>query len=1052
MASFFINRPIFAWVIAIIIMLAGAISVTILPVAQYPDVAPPQVSISAVYPGASAKTVEETVTQVIEQKMKGLDNLLYISSSSDSSGTATINFTFENGTDVDIAQVQVQNKLQLATAQLPEVVQKQGLTVTKTTSSYFLVLAVISENGSMTDVDIADYIGSYIADPLGLVQGVGDINQFGGLYAMRIWCDPTKFEQYGLNPSDVISAVQEQNTQVAGGQLGSAPSLPGQEINITVSASERLQKVEEFENILLRINPDGSTVRLKDVARIELNSENFIAVIKYDGKPASGLGISLASGSNALETGNRVKETVESLSAFFPDGLKVEYAYDTTPFVKLSILSVVRTLFEAIVLVFFIMYLFLQNFRATLIPTIAVPVVLLGAFGVLAALGYTINSLTMFAMVLAIGLLVDDAIVVVENVERIMRDEGLPPKEAAQKSMGQITGALVGVAMVISAVFVPMAFTGGSTGIIYRQFSVTIVSAMLLSLIIAIVLTPALCATILPQQTHEAQRGVFGRFNRWFQSLTNKYHSVVKHILNRQKRVLAAFAILTCCAGFGFAVLPTGFLPDEDQGMLLASILLPPGATFERSEEVMTKLSDYLLTQEKESVLSVMTAAGITFSGNGQNTGLAFIHLRDWDERKDDHMKAQQVARRANMYLAANIPEAQVFVFAPPPITDLGTATGFDFELIDRAGLGHEALTQARDKLLMLANQNPVLRNVRPNGLNDVEQYQLDVDVAKAGAFGLRKGDINNVISSYWGSVYINDFMDRGRSKKVYLQADTQFRMQASDFNLYHIRNANGEMVPFSAFMTVRSTYGSPRLERYNTLPSIEILGESAPGKSSGDAMLAMKNLMSELPEGLGYSWTGMSYQEEQAGSGALLLYTLSLVVVFLCLAALYESWSVPLAVLLVVPTGLMGAVLGVTLRGMENDVYFQIGLLTIIGLSAKNSILIVEFAKSLHEQGMDLLKATAEAAQIRLRPIIMTSMAFILGVMPLALSNDAGSGGQNAIGTTVAAGMLTATSFGLFMTPIFFVLITNLFSRKKQNKSQMPKHPKAAEGEKQHA
>lgn len=1032
MAKYFIDRPIFAWVIAILIMMAGAGALTSLPVAQYPDIAPPEVTIKALYPGASAKTVEETVTQVIEQQMKGLDHLLYMYSSSDSSGQATISFAFEAGTNIDIAQVQVQNKLQLANPLLPEEVQRQGVSVAKSTKNYLLVMSFISTDGSMTDADIGDYIASNIQDPLGLLEGVGDTELFGSQFAMRIWLDPFKMEQYKLNPSDVMGAIQEQNAQIPGGQVGAAPALVGQQINITVKASSRLETTEEFENILLRTNPDGSVLRLKDVARVELNSEQFLATSKLNGKPASGLATKLASGANALDTAERIKAKTTELSAFFPPGLEVHYTYDTAPFVRISIMSVFHTLGEAIFLVFLVMYLFLQNFRATLIPTIAVPVVLLGTFGVMAAFGFSINSLTMFGMVLAIGLLVDDAIVVVENVERLMEEEDLSPKEAAKKSMDQITGALVGVAMVISAVFVPMAFMRGSTGIIFRQFSVTIVSSMLLSLLVAIVLTPALCATILSPKQHAAQKGFFGFFNRWFQYVTLRYQRGVRHMLKGPVRYLMLFACGIALIVYLFIRLPSSFLPEEDMGMLMVSTQLPPGSTFERTEQVMEQVTRHFMDNEKDSIEYVMTISGVSFAGMGQNSGMAFVRLKDWELRKDKSQKVFAVVERASKAFG-QIPEAQVFAFAPPAVMELGVASGFDYELIDRAGRGHEAIMEARNQILGMAGENPNLRSVRPNGLDDVEQYELGIDLLKAGAFGLRKGDINEAIAAYWGGAYVNDFMHSGRTKKVYIQADTPFRMQAEDFGKYHVRNDKGQMVPFSSFLTFESVQGSPRLERFNGLPSIELMGEAAPGKSSGQAMQIMEELTSKLPAGYDFSWTGMSYQEKLAGSQSLVLYALSLIVVFLCLAALYESWTIPLSVLLAVPTGVVGALAGATLFGFYNDIYFQIGLLTIVGLSAKNSILIVEFAKDMHEQGMDLVKATSMAVKIRLRPIIMTSMAFILGVVPLAVSSGAGSGGQNAIGSAVVFGMLTATGFGIYFTPLFFVLVSRLFSRKEK-------------------
>lgn len=1038
MAKFFIDRPIFAWVIAILIMLGGALSISTLPIAQYPSIASPEIAIRATYPGASAKTLESTVTQVIEQQMKGIDNMIYMYSSSDSSGQATITLVFEAGTNVDIAQVQVQNKLQLATPLLPEEVQRQGLSVAKSVKNFLMVASLISEDGRLDGADLSDYIASNIQDSIGRLNGVGDTQIFGSQYAMRIWLDPLKMEKYKLNPSDIISAIQQQNTQVTGGQIGAAPAVRGQEINVTVIAAERFEKVEQFENIFIRTNLDGSSVFLKDVARVELNNEVFASEAFYNGMPSSALAIKLASGANALNTAALIKKELESLSKFFPPGVKVVYPYDTTPFVKLSIEGVFHTLGEAIVLVFLVMYLFLQNFRATLIPTITIPVVLLGTFGVLALTGFSINSLTMFGMVLAIGLLVDDAIVVVENVERIMHEEQIGPREAARKSMDQITGALVGVAMVIAAVFVPMAFMSGSTGVIYRQFSITIVTAMVLSVFVAMILTPALCATMLPDVMPHKTTGFFGRFNTWFDNVSNRYQGGVSSVISKPKRYLLVFVVGVILIGYMFWRLPSGFLPDEDQGMMFAQVTLPTGATFERTREVLNEMDRYFREEEKDSVASVMTVCGFSFGGSGQNAGLAFLRLKDWSERKGKGQDVFSIAQRATARFS-QIKQAQVFVFAPPAVSELGNATGFDFELIDRANQGHDALMNARNMLLMKANQDPDLQAVRPNGLEDVDQYVLDIDLAKAGALNLSKGEINTSIAAYWASMYVNDFMDRGRTKKVYVQADAPYRMQADDFNKYRIRNATGEMVPLSSFVSMNIEKGSPRLERYNGLPSIEILGLPSGNKSTGQAMDAMERLAKDLPPGFDYSWTGLSYQEKVAGAQAPMLYAISLVIVFLCLAALYESWSIPFAVLLVVPTGVIGALAGMLLRGMSNDIYFQIGILTVIGLSAKNSILIVEFAQEMHEKGEDIFHATVHAARLRLRPIIMTSLAFILGVVPLMVSSGAGSGGQNAIGTTVVFGVTAATILGIFFTPIFYIIVNGFFKSNKKNRKPKP-------------
>ncbi|WP_202302053.1 multidrug efflux RND transporter permease subunit AcrB [Dryocola clanedunensis] len=1038
MAKFFIDRPIFAWVIAIIIMLAGGLAIMKLPIAQYPTIAPPAISISAHYPGADAKTVQDTVTQVIEQNMNGIDNLLYMASSSDSSGSVTITITFDSGTDADIAQVQVQNKLQLAMPLLPQEVQQQGVSVEKSSSSFLMVLGMINTDGSMTQEDISDYVGATIKDPISRTRGVGDVQLFGAQYAMRIWMDPNKLNNYQLTPVDVIAAIKAQNAQVAAGQLGGTPPVKGQQLNASIIAQTRLKSADEFSKILLKVNQDGSRVLLKDVARVELGGENYDVVARFNGKPASGLGIKLATGANALDTANAVRATVEKLKPFFPAGLEVVYPYDTTPFVKISIKEVVKTLIEAILLVFIVMYLFLQNFRATLIPTIAVPVVLLGTFAILAIFGYSINTLTMFGMVLAIGLLVDDAIVVVENVERVMVEEGLPPKEATRKSMEQIQGALVGIAMVLSAVFIPMAFFGGSTGAIYRQFSITIVSAMVLSVLVAMILTPALCATMLKpiaKGEHHEKKGFFGWFNNMFDKSTHHYTDSVGNILRSTGRYLLLYLLIVVGMALLFVRLPSSFLPDEDQGVFLTMAQLPAGATQERTQKVLDDVTDYYLKNEKENVNSVFTVNGFGFAGQGQNTGLAFVSLKDWDERPGEENKVPAIAARASAAFS-KIKDGIVLAFNLPAIVELGTATGFDFQLIDQANLGHEKLTQARNQLFGEIAQHPdMLVGVRPNGLEDTPQFKVDIDQEKAQALGVSISDINTTLGAAWGGSYVNDFIDRGRVKKVYLMADAPFRMLPSDVNNWYVRGSAGQMVPFSAFATAHWEYGSPRLERYNGLPSMEILGQAAPGKSTGEAMNLMEELAGKLPTGIGYDWTGMSYQERLSGNQAPALYAVSLIVVFLCLAALYESWSIPFSVMLVVPLGVFGALLAATFRGLTNDVYFQVGLLTTIGLSAKNAILIVEFAKDLMEkEGKGLIEATLEAVRMRLRPILMTSLAFILGVMPLVISSGAGSGAQNAVGTGVMGGMITATILAIFFVPVFFVVVRRRFSRKTED------------------
>ncbi|EGN1602200.1 efflux RND transporter permease subunit [Salmonella enterica] len=1034
MANFFIRRPIFAWVLAIILMMAGALAIMQLPVAQYPTIAPPAVSISVTYPGADAQTVQDTVTQVIEQNMNGIDNLMYMSSTSDSAGSVTITLTFQSGTDPDIAQVQVQNKLQLATPLLPQEVQQQGISVEKSSSSFLMVAGFVSDNPNTTQDDISDYVASNIKDSISRLNGVGDVQLFGAQYAMRIWLDANLLNKYQLTPVDVINQLKVQNDQIAAGQLGGTPALPGQQLNASIIAQTRLKDPQEFGKVTLRVNTDGSVVHLKDVARIELGGENYNVVARINGKPASGLGIKLATGANALDTATAIKAKLAELQPFFPQGMKVVYPYDTTPFVKISIHEVVKTLFEAIILVFLVMYLFLQNIRATLIPTIAVPVVLLGTFAVLAAFGYSINTLTMFGMVLAIGLLVDDAIVVVENVERVMMEDNLSPREATEKSMSQIQGALVGIAMVLSAVFIPMAFFGGSTGAIYRQFSITIVSAMALSVLVALILTPALCATLLKPvsaEHHEKKSGFFGWFNTRFDHSVNHYTNSVSGIVRNTGRYLIIYLLIVVGMAVLFLRLPTSFLPEEDQGVFLTMIQLPSGATQERTQKVLDQVTHYYLNNEKANVESVFTVNGFSFSGQGQNSGMAFVSLKPWEERNGEENSVEAVIARATRAFS-QIRDGLVFPFNMPAIVELGTATGFDFELIDQGGLGHDALTKARNQLLgMVAKHPDLLVRVRPNGLEDTPQFKLDVDQEKAQALGVSLSDINETISAALGGYYVNDFIDRGRVKKVYVQADAQFRMLPGDINNLYVRSANGEMVPFSTFSSARWIYGSPRLERYNGMPSMELLGEAAPGRSTGEAMSLMENLASQLPNGIGYDWTGMSYQERLSGNQAPALYAISLIVVFLCLAALYESWSIPFSVMLVVPLGVVGALLAASLRGLNNDVYFQVGLLTTIGLSAKNAILIVEFAKDLMEkEGRGLIEATLEASRMRLRPILMTSLAFILGVMPLVISRGAGSGAQNAVGTGVMGGMLTATLLAIFFVPVFFVVVKRRFNR----------------------
>ena len=1035
MSKFFINRPIFAWVIAIVIMLAGVFAVVTLPVEQYPRIAPPSVQITTRYPGASAQVLENSVTQVIEQALTGIDYLRYFSAASDSTGSLQITLTFEPEADPDIAQVQVQNKVTRVTNLLPQEVQQQGVTVQKARQNFLLLLALFSEDGSMSDKDIADYMQSNMADTVARVQGVGDLTVFGAQHSMRIWLKPEKLHSYSLMPSDVIAAIKARNADVTSGQLGGAPAVQGQQLNASVSVQAKLQTEDDFKNILIKVNTDGSQIRLGDIARVELGAESYTFTSRYSGMPACGMAVTLATGANALDTANRVKAKVDELSKFLPSGLKVGYPYDTTPFVKLSIEEVVKTLIEAIILVFFVMYLFLQNFRATLIPTIAVPVVLLGTFGVLSAFGFSINVLSMFAMVLAIGLLVDDAIVVVENVERVMSETGLSPKEATRQSMEQITGALVGIALVLSAVFVPMAFFSGSTGAIYRQFSLTIVSAMALSVLVALILTPALCATLLKpvkKGHHESRKGFFGWFNRGFNAGRSIYKKSVLYTVTRAFRFLVIYLLIVGGLVYVFRTIPTGFLPDEDQGMMMTMISAPPGATLERTKASVKKVEDYFLDQESENVESLFTVTGFSFAGRGQNMAMGFLNLRDWEERQRPDQKAAVIAGRA-MQRLYSIKDASVYAFIPPAIIELGNATGFDFQLVDRVGLGHEALMNARNMMLGMASQNPKLVGVRPNGLADVPQFKLNIDYEKAEALGLSTSDITSVLRTAWGSSYVNDFMDGSRVKKVYMQGDAESRMVPGDIDRWYVRSSKGKMVPFSSFSSGEWAYGSPRLERYNGASSMEILGAPAPGVSSGEAMAIIEEIATKLPKGIGLEWTGISYEERAAGAQTGLLYSVSLLIVFLCLAALYESWSIPFSVMLVVPLGIVGSVLATKWAGLNNDVYFQIGLLTTVGLASKNAILIVEFARSLYDSGTDLIESAMIAAEQRLRPILMTSFAFILGVTPLAVSNGAGSASQNAIGIGVIGGMLAATTLAIIFVPLFFVLIEKRSEKKKK-------------------
>jgi len=1052
MPRFFINRPIFAAVIAIMVMLAGLLAIKTLPVSQYPAIAPPQIAINAIYPGASAQTVQDTVTQVIEQKLNGIDNLIYMASTSDSAGAVSITLTFKAGTDPNIAQVQVQNKLQLAVPLLPQIVQRSGIQVVKSTRNFLLIVGLVSEDGSMDRNSLTDYMVSNVQDIVSRLEGVGEILLFGTQNAMRIWLNPVKLNNFHMTTNDVITALQAQNVQVSAGQFGGVPANKGQQLNATINARALLQNAEQFDAIILRTNSDGSTVKLRDVAESKIGTENYEIQSYYNGKPLGGMAVRLASGANALETGNRVKAKMAELEKYFPPGMKVVYPYDTTPFVKISIDEVVETLVIAVFLVFIIMYLFLQNLRATLIPTIAVPVVLLGTMGVLAAAGFSINTLTMFALVIVIGLLVDDAIVVVENVERIMSEEGLSPHDATVKSMGQITSALWGIATVLTAVFLPMAFFGGSTGVIYRQFSITIISAMILSVLVAMILTPALCSTLLKpieKGCHPGETGLLKSFFCWFNKVFDRsralYERIVGNSFKKPVRYLVIYSAVVAVMVFFFLRLPTSFLPDEDQGFIICQVQLPAGATQERTIQVMRQLERHFLENESKTVAGVITVAGFSFAGRGQNMGLAFVRLKHWDLRQSKDLKAPAIAGRA-MKAFSQFRDGLAFAFSPPAVLELGVANGFDFQLQDRGGLGHEKLMEARNQLLGMATKNPKMIAVRPNGQDDSPQFKLDIDDVRAGAQGVSLSQINEVLATAWGSSYVNDFIQNGRVKKVYLQADAKYRMLPEDINGWYVSNKNGQMVPFSAFSTARWQYGSPRLERYNGIPSVEILGQAAPGVSTGEAMSEMEKMAAQLPAGIGYEWTGLSYEEKNAGAQAPALYAISLLVVFLSVAALYESVTIPFVNLLMLPLGLVGAVTAVTLRGLPNDVYLQIGLLTTVGLSTKNAILIIQFIKEQMHQGHELVEATLAAIRIRLRPVIMTSLAFFFGTLPLALTRGAGAAAQNAIGTAVTGGLLSATFIDLIFIPFFFVMISRLFGRGKSKSHAAPAVATSAE------
>ena len=1051
LSKFFLERPVFAWVVAIIIMAGGGLAIYNLPISQYPPIAPPSISIDASYPGASAETVENSITQVIESKMTGFENLLYMSATSDSAGGSRIELTFDPGTDPDFAWSQVQNKLQTALPSLPDDVKNRGVQVRKSSRNYLMVVGLISENGRMDMKDLINFAQSNLESPISRVPGVGEVEVFGAGYAMRIWLNPDKLTDYRITVEDVIAALRAYNVEVSAGQFGGAPAVAGQRLNASIVVQNMLQTPEEFGAIPVRVNPDGSVVRVKDVARTELGTELYDIVTSYNGSPIGGLAIRQAAGANALDTADAVRAKMAEMERFFPEGVKVVFPHDTTPFIRVAINEVVKTLFIAIFLVFMVMWLFMGNMRATLIPTIAVPVVLLGTFAVIGLLGYSINMLTMFAMVLAIGLLVDDAIVVVENVERIMAEEGLSPKEATAKSMMQITSALVGIGLVLSAVFGPMAFFPGSTGVIYRQFSVTIIASMLLSVAVALILTPVLCATLLKpvkaghepaENAHPLLRPFFLWFDRMFFGLRDRYVKVVGHSMTRKKRYALVFVIIIVVMGVLFARMPKAYLPDEDQGMLMAQIMLPAGATLEQTREVSNQVERYFMEHEKEAVATTLTITGIGFSGRSQNNCMVMIKLKDWDLRDRKDLKAQAIAQRAT-YALSSIRNARIFAFAPPAVTELGMAIGFDFQLLDRGGLGHQALMAAQNQLLGMVSKDPRVMKVRPNSMADVPQYRIDVDWNRAGALGIPISSIHRTISASFGSAFVNDFMYGGRIKRVYIQADAPYRMLPHDLNKLYVRNTQGKMVPFSSFATGRWISGSPQLARFNGFPSINIWGEPAPGKSSGVAMQAMEEAMNKLPKGFGFDWNGLSYQERMSSSQAPLLYAFSIFVIFLCLAALYESWTIPIAVLLVLPLGVIGGIIASSLRGLANDVYFQIALLTTLGLTTKNAILIVQFAKNGLEQEMDLIEATLTGVKLRFRPIMMTSLAFGFGVLPLVLTSGAGAGAQNAIGTGVLGGMVTATLLVLIFVPVFYVVVEKVFGKKGK---KLPENAKLSE------
>lgn len=1038
MGAFFINRPIFAWVISIVIMLGGLASIYNLPVAQYPDIAPPTVRISTTYTGASAQTVENSVTQLLEQQLTGLDGLLYFSSSSESSGKVTINVSFKQGTDPDTAQVQVQNKISQVTTRLPNSVQNEGVSVTKSQTDFLMIAALYDETDQVTAADISDYLVSNIQDSVARVEGVGSIRVFGAQYAMRIWLDPSKLLAYKLMPSDIETAIKTQNVQVSAGKIGARPTLENQQLNATVTAESKLQTPEQFKNIIIKHDTNGALVRLSDVARVEIGNESYDNITRLNAHPASGLAVMLSSGANALSTAERVRDVLNELQHNMPDGYKIAYPVDSTKFISISINEVVKTLIEAILLVVLVVFIFLQSWRATIIPAIAVPVVLLGTFGVLQIFGYSINTLTMFGMVLSIGLLVDDAIVVIENVERIMREKGLSAREATEESMKEVSTVLIGIAIVLSAVFLPMAFFDGSTGVIYRQFSITIVSSMILSVIVALTLTPALCASLLDSHHQNKTTGFFHWFNNTFESITKKYEQKVLNILKKPMRWMFLYFIIIVSMSFLIYRLPTSFLPLEDQGKIMAQVSLPQGASVKRTNEITKKVEEYFLTDERDNTEAIFTISGFNFSGSGQNAGMAFVSLKDWDSRSDSKNSATAIVNRTNQQLRS-IRDASIFALNPPSIRGLGNSNGFTFQLQASAGTNRDTLKEMRDSLLTNATNDPMLTGIRLGSMAETPQLHIDINHEKAVSLGINLSNIDSTLNAAWAGSYVNDFIDRGRVKKVYMQGDSAFRSAPEDINKWYVRGIDGtSMTPFSTFATTNWTYGPESLSRYNGLASYEIQGAAASGISSGSAMNEMEKLTSELPKGSNFAWSGLSYQEHLSSGQSTLLYSVSILVVFLCLAALYESWSIPFSVLLVIPLGIIGAVLITTIRGLENDVYFQVALLTVIGLSSKNAILIVEFVEVSYKKGNSLMDAAVEGARLRLRPILMTSLAFIVGVLPLAVSTGAGANSRIAIGTGIVGGTLTATILGVFMIPLFYVLISSLFRSKVSTNSNI--------------